>query len=377
MNETKGEHKRVAFLLADLEFGGVERFALNLASGLAQRGVEVDMVLVKATGQYMSEVPSGVNVVDLCSPRAISCLPRLFSYLRNKRPHAMITGQDHISVVGLLGKLLARGKTRMMVTHHTMSLLESASGGNRRKTVVPRIMRMLYPFADELVAVSEDTREDLIRTVGKAAVKTRVIYNGVVTPEFVKTVKEHAEHPWFAEGQPPVVMAAGRLSAASGGHKDYPTVVRAFAILRKSVNARLMILGDGEERENLIALAHELGIDEYVYIPGFVPNPGAYMTKADVFVLSSFWECLPTVAIESLAAGTPVVATDGAGGTREVVRDEQCGVMVPVGDPEAMANAIKDILTGSGARTPEETWSRFTLSAMVDNYMDALHLETP
>jgi len=377
MNETTGEYKRVAFLLADLQFGGVERFALNLAGGLSQRGIEVDMVLVNATGQYMSEVPSGVNVVDLGSPRAITCVPRLVSYLHRTRPYAMITGQDHISVVGLLAKLLAGGKTRTMVTHHTMSLIESASGGNRRKAVVPRIMRMLYPSADVLVAVSENTREDLIRTVGKAAIKTKVIYNGVVTPEFLKTVKEPADHPWFAEGQPPVVVAAGRLSSASGRHKDYPTVVRAFAILRKSLDARLMILGDGEEREGLISLAHELEIDDYVHIPGFVPNPGAYMTKADVFVLSSFWECLPTVAIESLAAGTPVVATDGAGGTREVVRDDQCGAMVPVGNPEAMATAIGDILMRSGTRTPEETWNRFTLSAMVDNYMDALQLEIP
>src|SRR5262249_43075680 len=146
-------------------------------------------------------------------------------------------------------------------------------------------------------------------------------------------------HPWFRPSAPPVVLGAGRLHA----QKDFPTLLRAFAQVRAKREARLMILGEAkcaEYRTELMALAAQLGIADDVMLPGFVANPFAYMARAAVFVLSSAWEGLPTVLIEALASGCPVVSTACPSGPREILENGKYGPLVPVGDDTALANAI-------------------------------------
>ena len=163
----------------------------------------------------------------------------------------------------------------------------------------------------------------------------RVIHNPVVWPDHRTKAAEPVEHPWFAQ-HTPVVLAAGRLINL----KDHATLLRAFALVAKARPAQLIIIGEGEERDNLGALAYELGIADLVELPGFRRNPFAWMAKASVFVLSSVYEGSPNVLIQAMACGTPVVSTDCPSGPREILQDGTLGTLVPVGDHSAMAEAI-------------------------------------
>jgi len=162
-------------------------------------------------------------------------------------------------------------------------------------------------------------------------------------------------------------MAAGRMAPV----KDFAALIRAFAVLRKQRHARLLILGEGELRDDLERLASDLGVAEDVGMPGFDPNPYALMSRAAVFVQSSQWEGLPSVLVEAMACGTPVVATDCPGGTREILDDGRLGILVPTGDDHAMADAIlrtldQPVQTNEMARKVEE----FTLERAVDTYLE-------
>jgi glycosyltransferase involved in cell wall biosynthesis len=205
-----------------------------------------------------------------------------------------------------------------------------------KNKLAPLLFRLFYPWADTIVAVSHAAAQDIATMSGIPRDRVKVIYNPATTPALLEKAQEPLDHPWFASGQPPVILAVGRLFKV----KDFATLIRAFALVCQQRPARLMILGEGEERPALEALVQTLGIQDDVALPGFTPNPYVYMRHAAVFVLSSLSESFSNVVVEALAVGTPVISTDFPGGTREILDNGRYGTLVPVGDAQAMAAAI-------------------------------------
>lgn len=318
---------KAALFFHGLLGGGVERVMVNLARGFLDRGVEVDMVLGKAEGPYLPQVPRGVRIVDLGVTRMHRALPGLVRYLRQEHPQALLSALDHSNVVALWARALARVPTRVVVSVHFNTGEVVARAKTLRDRTVRLWTRLFYPWADAVVAVSQGVAEDLITRTRLPREKVRVIYNPVVTPDLFSKAEEPLEHPWFRPGQPPVILGMGRLSQQKG----FDILIRAFAQVRALRPSRLLILGEGENRSELERLVRDLKLSSDVSLPGFVPNPYAYMKRAAVFVLSSRWEGLPTVLIEALALGTTVVATDCPSGPAEILEGGHWGRLVPVG----------------------------------------------
>jgi glycosyltransferase involved in cell wall biosynthesis len=148
--------------------------------------------------------------------------------------------------------------------------------------------------------------------------------------------------------------------------------------VRQHQPARLIILGDGSERPALERLIEERGLQNFVRLPGFVVNPYAYMARAAVFVLSSIHEGLPNVLMEALACGTPVVSTDCPSGPRQILDGGRYGPLVPVGDPEALAEAILTTLNNPLPREVLKARAEiFSLDAMADAYLRVLSGRKP
>ena len=369
MTETRN---RVAIFLPALQGGGAERIMLNLAGGLAGRGYDLDLVLAQAEGPYLAEVPGLVRLVELNARhrrarRTLASFPALVRYLRRERPAALLTAL-HANVIAVWAKRLAGVPTRVVIGEHNTFSLAYQQLPALRGWLTLRLVRSFYPWADEIVAVSRGVADDLAQVTGIPRQRIRVVYNPVVMPELRTKAQAPLDHSWFEPGQPPVVLAVGRLAA----QKDFPTLIRAFAQVRRTRPARLLILGEGEERPVLEALARELGLEQCVSLPGFVGNPYVYMAHAAVFVLSSRWEGLPTVLVEALYCGAPVVATDCPSGPREILADGLYGRLVPVGDAAALAEAIGATLVGRKPCPPRESWLPFELETVVNQYANVL-----
>lgn len=343
---------------------------LTLAQGFAERGVSTDLVLAKAEGPYLKQAPDGVRIVDLNAPRVLFSLPRLIRYLRRTRPDALLSALDHANLVAILARRVAGAPARLVVAVHNTMSLATKHAPTLRGQAIPALARWLYPAADRVVAVSRGVAEDITRLYCLPETQVRVIYNPVATPELLHKVSDPVSHPWFEQDMPPVILGVGRLTEP----KDFPTLLRAFALVRQRVDARLMILGEGEERATLEQLASELKLQEYVALPGFVENPYAYMRRAALFVLSSRWEGLPTVLIEAMACGTPVVATDCPSGPREILEDGKWGRLVPVGNAEALAEAIVETLRQPPQLNPAARAADFSVEKAVEAYLDVLGL---
>ncbi len=367
LDESAARPERLALFLPDLTGGGAERVMVNLARGLVHRGRAVDLVLVRAAGPLLPEVPPGVRVVELGSRSVLASLPALVRYLRRERPRALLSTLNTANVVAVWAGLIARSPARIVVRQsNTLSRTRAATRGARR--LIPFLVRHSYRWADEIVAVSEGVARDLVRAARLHGGRIRVTPNPVVTPELLALAHEPPGHPWFGAGEPPVVLGVGRLTR----QKDFGTLIRAFARVRSRRGARLVILGEGEERRELEALVRALGLEDDVALPGFVPNPFAYMARAAVFVLSSAWEGLPAVVIQALAVGVPVIATDCESGPREILGDGRLGLLVPVGDEAAIERGILDLLGRPGPPVPREAWHRFTHEHAVTEYLRIL-----
>ena len=360
--------EKVALFLPSLRGGGAERVMVNLARGFYDQGINVDLVLAKAEGPYLSEVPAGVRVIDLHSSRVLFSLPGLVRYLRRERPQSILSAMDHANIVAIWARKLSGVSCRVVVSVRANLTQSIAHSTKFRGRLMPNFIRIFYPWADEIVTVSNGVADDFASITGLQRERIQVIYNPVVTPEILEKAEEPLNHPWFAPGEPPVILSVGRLAK----QKDYPTLIRAFALVHRECPARLMILGEGEERPKLEALIQELGLDDDISLPGFVDNPYAYMARVAVFVLSSAWEGFGNVLVEAMAVGTPVVATDCPSGPAEILEGGKWGKLVPVGDIEKIAKAIIETLEDLNRPDVTKRAQDFGIEKPVQAYLEVL-----
>jgi glycosyltransferase involved in cell wall biosynthesis len=359
--------ERLAIFLPGLYDGGAERILLNLAQAIADRGVSVDLVLSRAEGPFLADIPGSVRLIDLKSSRVLMCMPALVHYLRSERP-AVLLSALYANIIALWARRSVGIPQRLVISEHNTLTRVSQGEKDLRWRVYPELAKWFYPWADGIIAVSDGVASDLRAAANLQKDRIQVIYNPIVTPELKQKAEPLPEHPWFGTGQPPVVLGVGRLTA----QKAFEVLIESFARVRKAWQARLLILGEGEERPKLEALVRKLGLVDDVELPGFVSNPYSYMRHAALFVLSSRWEGLPTVLVESMCLGTPVIATDCPSGPREILKNGQYGQLVPVENVSALALAIQNSLAHGATCPPDESWKPFELDFVTDQYIDML-----
>ena len=374
MLEGFSKKSKVAFIFPALWHGGVEKVTINLIRGLLEKGVAVDLVLGSSEGELTNSVPKGANIVDLEVPkrlRLVRSLRGLFVYFRKNNPESVVIywcGLEFLVIMCAWVAYIGHKMPRFIyVIHNVSKVLDE----------LPFIKRLFsFPFTwltlrtvDAVVGVSKGVADDFSKRFSFPFRRTNIIYNPVVFPEIEQLAKEPVDHLFFTPGSPPVILGAGRLTL----QKDFATLIRAFALLRRKRFANLVIFGEGKERPNLEQLIEQLNIKDYVWMPGFVENPYKYMSKASVFVLSSIYEGLPTVLVEALALGVPVVSSDCKSGPREILEDGKYGSIVPIGNPEALAEAIERVLDDPPPSSLlKKAASRFSIEKVTKSYMRVL-----
>ncbi|MGE0791771.1 MAG: glycosyltransferase [Sandaracinaceae bacterium] len=361
----------VALLLPNVEGGGAERVMVQIASGLAERGHRVDLVLGRARGRYLAEIPTEVTVVELGVDRALACLPGLVKHIRRSRPRALLSTMNHVNPVAIAGARLSATGTRVVVREASNLSGQMRDVDTRRGRLTPLAIRMTYPWAHEVVAVSEAAKRDLVVHSGLDPHAIEVVYNPVDFDALEQAAAQASGHPWLDDGARPVILAVGRLSA----EKDFPVLLEAFARLVSRSGPRLVLCGEGPERARLEARIAELGIEDDVQLVGFVDNPYAYIARAKVFTLPSRWEGLPNTLIHALALGARVVATDCPGGSAEILEGGRWGALVPVGRADELAVALGRALAEPESVHPDAAWrKRFEAGEVVRRYEALLGL---
>lgn len=319
--------------------GGAEKMIINLAEGFIDLGASVDMIPIKKKNLHLNSLSPLVNIFDFGVSHTLTSLPRLIRYLKSEQPAALLAVKDRANKVAILAKMIARVPTRVVLRLGT-TVSASLHGQNFfKKKLWYMSIRLLYPYADAIVAVSDGVKKDLKEVIGLTGDNIVVIPNPVVSHRIIELAEEPVNHTWLNDSNISVILGVGRLTR----QKDFQTLIRAFALLRQQteISCKLVILGEGQLRPTLKSLAGELGVAEHFDLPGYVDNPWAYMRRSSLFVLSSAWEGSPNALTEALALGIPVVSTDCQSGPREILSAGHFGKLVPVGSVERMAEAMR------------------------------------
>ena len=330
--DTSAPPPDVALVLPTLYSGGAERVHLNLAEYFVGQGLRVDLVVGKYFGSLKDKVPPGVRLISLDARRVLLGLPQYLRYLAVARPPVVLSSVENISIVACLGKFMSSHRHRLVVRLDN-SLKEAGSllFQPRRWGWVAAIGSTFWK-ADALIAVSRGLQRQWEHLPMVSRPRVVCISNPIIDAAFSEKLAAPLCLPQAVRTDLPWVVAAGRLHP----QKDYPTLLRAFAGVTRHIPSQLLILGEGDERAALEALALSLGIRDDVHFLGYVENPLPIMRRAQVYALTSTEEGFGNVLVEALAAGAPVVATDCPHGPREILRDEEFGRLVDVGDVAAL-----------------------------------------
>lgn len=351
--------------------GGNDKMLVHLARGLTEQGCKVDFVTRTRHAPYLDMLPPSVNWILLEATSSKGRTAALARYVAEAQPDVLLSGkrsdEETLSAVQR-----ARTNTRVFFRVGTTLSVRNENRGILKTWWRTRRMRHLFPKAHGVIAVSQGVARDVVRFLMVPAEKIHVVPNPVVTPEMQAQKPPVPSHPFYAIPRDiAIVVGMGGFRK----QKDFPTLLRAFAMVVRRRPARLILLGQGHLEEKLKALSRSLGIAGDVAFPGFVKDPYGYLAHADLFVLSSLWEGSPNVLTEALALGTPVVATDCPSGPREILQDGRYGRLVPCSNPEAMAQAMEETL--KNPPPPDflkQAVNRYTLACSAREYLRAFGL---
>ncbi|MDT0619874.1 glycosyltransferase [Salinisphaera sp. P385] len=362
---------RIGIVIYSLAGAGAERVSVNLAHEFVAAGHAVDFVLAQGEGELMGEVPPGSGVHVARSGGARAWRAAIAHYVDTQAPDVLLAMMEGAGVLSLQA---ARGRSVpvYVVSHIHFSRHCRHASRWKERWLMPLAARWYLRGAAGVIGVSQGVSEDIRRAAGLKREKVHTIYNPILTEDFYRKAAEPVDHPWFEPDRGSLtVVTVGRLTA----QKDHDTLLRAISEVNRQRPVRLVVLGQGERREELEALARELGIGEIVEFAGFDPNPYRYIAAADVFALSSRWEGFGNVLVEALACGTGVVSTDCPSGPSEVLGEGEYGELVPVGDSSALARSIV-----AAASRPAETrglfqhLERFKAARVAQEYLHVMGL---
>jgi glycosyltransferase involved in cell wall biosynthesis len=371
---------RVLRVIARLNMGGPALHVAYLSAGLAERGYETTLVagsLARGEGSmaYVAE-GLGVEVVRLdalsreISPirDALSIL-RLARLIREQRPRILHTHTAKAGTVGRLAALLAGDARPEVVVHTFHGHVLRGYFGPLKSGAFRLLERLLARVTTRLIAVSPQVRDDLVALGVAPADKFSVVRLGIELAERLETAAEGADaRARLGIGAERFVIGwVGRMT----GVKRTDDVLESLRLLReRGVDAVLVLVGDGPDRDHVEQHASELGIVRHCLFLGYQEDVSAWYRAFDALILPSANEGTPVVAIEALAAGCPVVAT-GVGGVPDVVRDGVDGFLVPMGDTDALAERLArlaadpELRATMGAAGRESVPSRYAVERLV------------
>jgi len=364
---------KISFFIPSMEGGGAERVILNLVNSLCEYDdVTIELVLSEAKGKYMGSISKKVKIINLENNRTLTSLFSLIKYLNRNTPDILISAITHANVIAVLAKIISRKDIKVILTQHTI-LSNSLKLSNKIFAMLfLKLIEKTYPLVSKIVTVSKYIEQDTIKIINIEKNKVQTIYNPIMAKNIIKQSLVNLDHDWFSSESPPVILSVGRFTKV----KDFATLLHSFKLLREKINARLIILGEGEQRDNLISLAKELGIEKDVQMPGFVENPYQYMARSKVFILTSIYEGFGNVLVEALGCGTSVISTNCPGGVSEILDNGKYGSLVPIGSAELISAELFNVINNEQEVTLAERLKRaevFTVEKITKEYMELIN----
>ena len=372
--QANGSLPGLIFLIPSLSGGGAERVASNLLPYISQH---FDVTLALLENRLIHPVPEKVRLKSFSGPLEsqtahISRIPyhilSLARLVRKYKVRIVLSFMEQANILNLLTAFITHHKT--VISQRIEPKRQYANKGILGQLIL-KASYMLYPKASQVVAVSDGVRKVLLSDYNLAPKMLNVIHN----PVDIEKLSYQAKASLPSGIPAKFLLHVGRMRLA---HKAQDVILRAFHILhRKYADLSLVFVGDGPDRERIMSQIDSLGLNNATILTGWQDNVAVFMARADVFVLASRYEGWPNVLMEAMACGCPVVATDCDTGPREILGNNEYGILAPVNNAEALARAVDELLSNKSRREwyKEQAFKRakdFQLEIIAERYVNLL-----
>lgn len=355
----------LVIVLHDVRGGGAERAMLRLAKGFADAGLKVSLVLIQGAGEYLKDLPTGVDVHVLNGRSVMASVGKIGRKVQELAPRAVLAALTHVNVATCIARMIYFRNTPTFISERNQISEKRATARGLREMVTFAMVPSLYRQADGVIAVSDGVADDVRALAKLPAERVHYVHNPVYDRTILDRAALPSPHPWLEDDGDPVIIAVGRLHP----QKDFRVLIEAFLQYRRHHQGRLIIFGEGSERGKLEAVVAASDFRRDISLPGFCDNPFAAMARADLLVLSSRWEGFPNVLVEAMSCGCPVVATNCPSGPSEILDHGRYGPLVPVGDAAGLADAIAATIGSEEAsRTVSARAAVFSIDSAVAGY---------
>jgi len=341
---SSGNRLRIILIIYGLEYGGAERFLLTLIDNLSKEDYDISLVVCNKAGSLLRYVGNDVRIFDLNTKVSFfeffEAALRIFRVVKEHKPRLVMSICDWANLATSFSRLLFGWRSPLILHEATILFQYYLLKATGHTLIKKFLVKFLYPKADLIVVPSEGAKRDLQQNFHIESSKIGVISYPVDVEKIRKLSAEEVSHPWLMDKRIPVIISVGRLVKL----KNFSWLIEIFSILKRQEEVRLLIVGDGPERERLENLAKRLKVDRDIQFLGAQDNPFKFVAKSDIFVLPSLLESFSYVLVEAMACGVPVVSVDCPCGPGEIVQDGVSGFLVPPGDKEEMVRKLLIVL---------------------------------
>lgn len=360
-------NKKVLLFIRALHGGGAQRAMVRYANALTDRGYDTTVLVLNDKGEFKKELNDDVKLIVLDANRIITAIPEITKQLKNIQPDVIMVTEPACNIAVIVARILSGINTKLLIREGLFPSVASKESPYFQTRFSYKLAPYLYKKADVIVGIASELADDLstFLNLPREAI-TLIPINPVVTPKLYDLASKDTEHTWLNNKKCPVFLGVGRLEA----QKDFTTLINAFCLVRQQMECKLIIIGEGNLRNQLSEQIQQTGYAEDIDLAGFNVNPFAFMSQVDVLVLSSRYEGLPNTLIEALACGAASVSTDCKSGPRDILNGGEFGHLVPVGDAEKMSEAMIDTLNNPIDREILiERGAQYTLDKSIDAYL--------
>lgn len=353
----------------DFRGGGAEKVSICLANEFYRIGYSVVISVLSDNGPMRNLINENIKIEKLGPSRTLFSIPSLTKRIKKIRPWRIVSHLTHINVVASIAALIAGYRKKLIVVEHNMPQKNFELISSKLVKISYILSKVLYKIPIHIVCVSEGVKEGVANYCQVNSKKLVTIHNPVVHEKqlMANRFRNPNLHNFFKFNDIPIFLAVGSLTE----QKNFSNLVEAFSYVSNKMDCRLLILGEGHLRESLQRQIKLLGLDKKIELLGFKKNVDEYMLAADVFVLSSDWEGLPTVLIEALATDMKVISTDCPSGPREILVDGEFGKLVQVNDSKSLIAAMLDI-SNQGKVNVRSRAKDFLVTKAAQKYIELL-----
>ena len=364
---------KIFFILPNLNTGGAQKTTIRLANIFYRKGFNIEIIVLGNAGDLIKEINPKIKCTFFNKRKISQAFFKLCFYLRKHKPSSIFTCMNYLNVLTTIATKITIPSTKLIISERGVFSEEAKLSSKFYYYFLKFTAFITYRLSDEIIAVSKGVAEDLTKTLKLKRKKIKVIYNPTISENLIKQSNLAIKNKHLHLFNKPTILSIGRLEHVKG----FDILIKAFSKVLKKMDATLIIIGGGSQKNNLINLTKKLKINQFTFFPGMISNPYPYLKKADIYVLSSRREGLPNVLIEAIGLGKTVIAQDCKYGPKEIIGDSKWGYLIKEDDEEKiisrMALKITEVLQNKKYINPLKRAQDFHEEKIFKDYLKLLN----